>query len=229
MMKKLIALSAALIFSFAAFVSANGSEEDFLNRAIKYKSEGRYDEAAAECTKAIALDPKSAKAYVARGEIYFKKGNFELAIADYTEAIKINPRDASVIRKRAESYDRKGENDKAREDMQRLESLRSPGSRDRAKNLPLGSGKKAIGSHDEFPWDAIALDVVLIDKNTGQAIDAGRVPDVGEQLPGHMKAATAECEKMAGDEAKKRKISDWDYYCCTVTSTNACSTKQKKY
>ena len=85
-----------------------------------------------------------------------------------------------------------------------------------------GSSSSA-GISDHFPVETKALDAYLIDKSTGQKIDAGRVAEVGG--PGHRKAATVECKEMAADEAKKRRIEDWDYYCCTVTDTSDCASK----
>ena len=96
---------------------------------------------------------------------------------------------------------------------------------------PNDSGPKETGasysrSSDHFPWETKALDAFLIDKSTGETIDAGRVSEVGG--PGHRRAATVECKGMAADEAKKRRIDDWDYYCCTVTDTSNCATKVKE-
>jgi len=81
----------------------------------------------------------------------------------------------------------------------------------------------ATRPNDRFPYETKALDAFLIDKSTGETIDAGRVSEVGG--PGHRKAATVECKGMAADEAKKRRIYDWDYYCCTVTDTSDCASK----
>ena len=91
---------------------------------------------------------------------------------------------------------------------------------------PKDTGTRYPGSNDHFPWETKALDAFLIDKSTGQVIDAGRVAEVGG--PGHRKAATVECKGLAEDEAKKRRIDDWDYYCCTVTDKSDCATKVKE-
>jgi tetratricopeptide (TPR) repeat protein len=52
---------------------------------------GKYDEAIADYTKAISLDPNDATAYTNRGLAYESKGEVDRAIADYTKAIEINP------------------------------------------------------------------------------------------------------------------------------------------
>jgi len=91
---------------------------------------------------------------------------------------------------------------------------------------PKDVGPNYSGSNDHFPLDTRALDAFLIDKTTGETFDAGRVPYAGG--PGHRKDATVECKEMATDEAKKRRIYDWDYYCCTVTAASDCATKVKE-
>jgi hypothetical protein len=91
---------------------------------------------------------------------------------------------------------------------------------------PQNAGPSSSGSNDHFPWETKALDAFLVDKSTGEAIDVGRVEEIGG--PGHRRAATVECKGLAADEAKKRRIDDWDYYCCTVTDKSDCATKVKE-
>ena len=49
---------------------------------------GDYDEAIADCTEAIRLDPKCAEAYYRRGVVYDWKGESDKANADFAEAKK---------------------------------------------------------------------------------------------------------------------------------------------
>jgi len=60
---------------------------------------GRYEEAIADCDKAIALDASDANAYDTRGWAKFKLNRYEEAIADYDEAIAIDPKNAAIIYK----------------------------------------------------------------------------------------------------------------------------------
>ena len=48
-------------------------------------------EAIAEFTEAIRLDPKSAHAYLLRGQAFYEEKKYEKAVADYTETIQLNP------------------------------------------------------------------------------------------------------------------------------------------
>ena len=58
-------------------------------------SEGKYDEAIAECAKAVELDSKYAEAYNTRGRCYFHKEQCDLAITDFDKAINLDPKDSS--------------------------------------------------------------------------------------------------------------------------------------
>jgi hypothetical protein len=62
---------------------------------------GAVDGSIAEYTKAIQIDPKSAKAYSGRGAVKFAIGDNQGAIADFTKAIELDP-------KSTESYTGRG-------------------------------------------------------------------------------------------------------------------------
>jgi len=59
--------------------------------AAALQAEGRWDDAIAEDTKAIERNPKSAQAYLNRGNLWKIKGDLGKAIADYTAAIDCSP------------------------------------------------------------------------------------------------------------------------------------------
>ncbi|MDR1837380.1 MAG: tetratricopeptide repeat protein [Treponema sp.] len=64
---------------------------DHLNRGKYLYAAGRFDEAIAELTQAIRLDPNLAEAYYNRGNAYHLKGDYDRAIADYEAALRIDP------------------------------------------------------------------------------------------------------------------------------------------
>jgi len=80
---------------------------------------GKYDDAIADYTKAIGLDPNVALAYTNRGlayerknalgRAYERKNALGRAIADYTKAIALDPNDANVYTNRGVAYGKKGE------------------------------------------------------------------------------------------------------------------------
>ena len=52
---------------------------------------GDYDQAIADCSEAIRLDPQYVLAWWNRGECWRVKGNYKQAIADFAEVIRIDP------------------------------------------------------------------------------------------------------------------------------------------
>jgi tetratricopeptide (TPR) repeat protein len=75
------------------------------------------DRVIAEYDRAIALNPKSAKAYFNRGNAYAAKKEYDRAIADYTDAIRLNPKSAITYKNRGLVYQAKGELDRAKADL----------------------------------------------------------------------------------------------------------------
>jgi tetratricopeptide (TPR) repeat protein len=57
---------------------------------------GDYDREISDCTKAIRLAPRLAKAYCNRGRACASKGEYDRAMADYTEAVRLTPKDAGA-------------------------------------------------------------------------------------------------------------------------------------
>lgn len=71
--------------------------------------QGDYDNAIAEDTEALAIDPNYAAAYNSRGDAYLNKAEYDLAIADYDQAIRLYPAEAIFYFGRAVAYYNKGE------------------------------------------------------------------------------------------------------------------------
>jgi tetratricopeptide (TPR) repeat protein len=61
------------------------------NRGIAHYKRREYEEAIADCTEAIRLDPNHTKAYGNRGDVYRELGQHEKAIADLDKAIELDP------------------------------------------------------------------------------------------------------------------------------------------
>ena len=87
------------------------SEEEPLRKARAYcvrsivrRNKGDYDDAIADCTKAIKLDPQYARAYLFRGLAYNCKGNYDRAIADYAKAIELDPKYTKIYLIRGLAY-----------------------------------------------------------------------------------------------------------------------------
>jgi len=73
---------------------ANGFKnvpEAYFHRGTVHLQLGHLDEALADFTKTVQLDPRNAFAWINRGSVRQAKGDTEGALDDYTRAIEINP------------------------------------------------------------------------------------------------------------------------------------------
>jgi tetratricopeptide (TPR) repeat protein len=77
---------------------------------------GKHDEAIADFTRAIALNPHDQLAYSDRATEYMASSRFELAIVDLTEVIRAEPANGMAFYNRATAYERTGGRDKALDD-----------------------------------------------------------------------------------------------------------------
>lgn len=161
---------------------------DYFRRAYKLANEGSHEEAIADYTKAIKLDPKYAFAYNNRGASFGDLGKHEEAIADYTKAVEINPEYASAYYNRGISFDEQGKYEEAVSDYTKVLGL-SPMDTDsyinRANSLNhLGRYEEAISDCGKaLDFNA---DIALAYENRGNALRAlGRDE---EALTDYMKA-----------------------------------------
>lgn len=113
-------LFAAIPAAVGFHVGSQGANAaKYQNQAVAQISQGNYEQAAVDYTKAIILKPNEANLYSNRGDIYRQMGYYQLAIFDYSQAIKLSP-----IRKhyeqRAKLWDDLQEQDKANADRKVL-------------------------------------------------------------------------------------------------------------
>src|SRR2546422_11430609 len=108
---------AILILMFGCALSSGGqtpsSAEELVNLGKAEMDKGNMDDAMADFTKAISIDPKYAMAYHGRGTILLQKGDFDAAIADYNRALELAPRFANSYRNRGTARWLKGDLDGA--------------------------------------------------------------------------------------------------------------------
>ena len=87
------------------------SADAYFNRGLIFASaKKQYDEAIADISKAIQINPEFARAYYSRGLVYDAKGNSQRAVIDYNRAIEIDPGFAKAYAKRGIFYGRMGQN-----------------------------------------------------------------------------------------------------------------------
>jgi S1-C subfamily serine protease len=77
----------------------------FHNRGLAFAAKGNLDQAIADITAGIRLDPQRAYRWQERGELHARQGKYQQAIADITEAIRLDPTPRSFrFHNRAEAY-----------------------------------------------------------------------------------------------------------------------------
>ena len=87
-----------------------------------------YDNAIADYSCAIRLDPDHARDYYDRAKAYQDKRDYYQAIDDFTEAIRLDPNYAEAYHWRGYAHRKNGEHAKAKLDFAEAERLRCPPS-----------------------------------------------------------------------------------------------------
>jgi tetratricopeptide (TPR) repeat protein len=91
--------------------------EEFRRKGGVFYGRGEYENAAAEFTAALEVDPADAEAYRQRGRCYLQRRDFGRALADYDEALRRNPADARARYGRGVARLEQGDADRAVEDF----------------------------------------------------------------------------------------------------------------
>jgi tetratricopeptide (TPR) repeat protein len=81
----------------------------YCHRGAAYWRKGDYDEALADESKAIEINPEFADAYMTRGAFFVDAGNYDQAIVETSRAISIDPRNVRAYSNRAFARGRKGD------------------------------------------------------------------------------------------------------------------------
>lgn len=87
--------------------------EAYSRRGIAYYYKEQYDEAIADYTQAIILNPQDEDTYCNRGTVYNDKKQYDQAIAGYTQAIDVDLQFEAAYCNRGISHQNKGHNDQA--------------------------------------------------------------------------------------------------------------------
>jgi tetratricopeptide (TPR) repeat protein len=112
-----------IIISAGICYAANEKADEFFEQGKKDSLAENADSAITNYTKAIKINPKLVKAYNNRGIAYIWKKQYDLAVADFNKAIELDPKNGKVYNNRAIVYSYQGENVKARQDLQKAQSL----------------------------------------------------------------------------------------------------------
>ena len=91
----------------------------YLYRGELYAEVGQYEQAMADCERALRDHPHCAEAYAVRGQCLAYLERYEQAVTDCDRAIELAPDDARVYRRRGRVYLRMREYEKALADFDR--------------------------------------------------------------------------------------------------------------
>jgi tetratricopeptide (TPR) repeat protein len=134
---KPIPLVMCLLLFLLAFNCYGDTEtaEEFFEQGKKYTSVEDSDQAIFNYTEAIKRNPKFVQAYNNRGIVYIGRQQYYLAIADFNKAIELDPKNGEVYNNRAVAYWQKGDLARARQDIQKAQSLGIPVDPDMVKKI----------------------------------------------------------------------------------------------
>lgn len=93
--------------------SLNESHLTYFNEGVDYGKAGNYSAAIKSYTKALAIKPDYAYAYIGRGMTYYDQDEYQKAIQDFNEAILIDENYAYAYITRGVIYGKLGEYQKA--------------------------------------------------------------------------------------------------------------------
>jgi len=127
------------------------------NRGAALESLGRHDEAIADFTHALVLDPHDSLAYSNRAAAYLASNRQELAIADLTAVIRDEPANGHAFYERGTAYERGGALDNALADYRSAVRL-NPGFAPAAAALGRLLARKDPDAALAALSDAIQLD-----------------------------------------------------------------------
>ena len=74
-------------------VEPPSSAEEAFRRAVDHAGSNELEEAIADCTKAIRLDPENAEFLIKRAEFYRDSGKFDKGLEDADKILKADPND----------------------------------------------------------------------------------------------------------------------------------------
>jgi lipoprotein NlpI len=105
--------ASANLASLSDVVKRNPTPEAFNTRGVAYARVARYQEAIADFSQAIKLDPTNIAAYADRAGAWLVQEDYEHAVADYDEIIRLDPKRWGAYASRGIALQKEGEFDRA--------------------------------------------------------------------------------------------------------------------
>lgn len=108
----------------------------YASRGTEYAKLGALDQALADLTTALQIEPNLTDAYYNRGKIYLDMSQFDHAINDFNAAIQLNPNDTWNYHERGVAYARQGRFEDAWRDLETALTL-DPTNQTARRNLNI--------------------------------------------------------------------------------------------
>lgn len=137
-----------------AIESGSGKRElHFLNRSVEYRRKGNLDQAIADATEALRLDPNLVVALANRSSFYRDKGDLDRALVDLDRAIELAPTAAKLYFVRGDIYTAKNDRGRGIADFSaalRLDPRNAGGFQLRGDAyVATGDFARAVADYDE--------------------------------------------------------------------------------
>ena len=172
-----------------AKVSLEGvrSAKAFLARGRARLQTGKFDDAVADFSEAIRLEPKSVDAWAARGMAYCDRGDFDKAVADFSEVLRLAPKTFKARIARGTAYGKKGDHDQAIADFTAAIAV--------DPNYALAYGYRAVDYYRNGDLDHALADINEAIRRDGK--DAALFCNRGMMhvAQGHFDQAIADCSE----------------------------------
>lgn len=97
-------------------IEIDANPDAYVNRALVWGDEGRYDKAIADCAEAILLKPKYDLAFSDRGRFRRLAGDLQSSSSDLDKALELNPRSFRALAFRGDTLLARGETERALSD-----------------------------------------------------------------------------------------------------------------
>jgi RNA polymerase sigma factor (sigma-70 family) len=114
---EIVLLDDAIDFYSSELTNTPNNIAAYFHRATIWIFLDQPENAIADFTAAIKLDPTKSLFYMNRGNVFRTKGDYDGAIADYTVAIRLDPKWADTYYQRGDAWYQKGSHDKAISDF----------------------------------------------------------------------------------------------------------------
>lgn len=131
-------------------------------RANRYISDSKWDQAIADLSKLIELDPKNPERYTARADLWSQIESYDQAIGDLDAAVALQPNNAKLYLARSDLWTKKGDDSRALADLNQFVRL-EPSAQNFAKRAEYSLTKDRFAAAIDDYSTAVKMDPRNVD------------------------------------------------------------------